>query len=73
MLETYLKEQQQQDALEKIQNIIRNTKAGITMYLNDYTKGKYNVITTISATGQLLRVAGENINEHIKIIEDAFK
>lgn len=70
MLETSIREQRQQEALEKIQNAVRNAKTIITEYLNDYVKGKYDAVTSINSTGEVLMV-GERINEHIKTIENA--
>ena len=61
MLETFVREEKQAEALEKIQNTIRNTKVGITAYLNDYVKGEYDAITTIGSTGQLLKMAGQKV------------
>lgn len=71
MLETSIREQRQQEALEKIQNAVRNAKTIIIEYLNDYVKGKYDAVTSINSTGEVLKMVGERINEHIKTIENA--
>lgn len=72
MLETAVKMEIRGEALEKIQNIVRNTKIGVTEYLNGYVKGEYDAVTSIGATGELLRMVGERINEHIQTIENTF-
>lgn len=69
MLETAMIEERRQEALEKIQNSVRNTKVIITKYLNDYVKGEYDIITTLSSTAEILKIVGEQINQHIQPIE----
>ena len=69
MLETFIREQKQQEILEKIQNIIRNAKLGITEYLNCYVKGSYDAVTSINSTGELLKMVGERIKQHLETIE----
>ena len=71
MLETAIREEKCQEALERIQNTVRNAKAIVTEYVNDYVNGKYNAATSVSVTGELLRMVGQKINEHIKTIENA--
>lgn len=72
MLETAIDMNIREEALEKIQNLVRNAKVGVTEYFNDYVKGKYDAVTSISATGELLKTIGERINEHIQTIESTF-
>ncbi len=70
MLETAMMEEIQEEALEKIQNVVRNTKVIITNYLNDYMKGKYDIITTLNSTADILKLAGEKINQHVETIKN---
>lgn len=72
MIETAMREEIQQEALEKIQNAVRNAKVIITTYLNDYVKGEYDLITTLNSTAEILKTVGENINHHVQTIERTF-
>jgi len=69
MLESAMIEERQQEALEKIQNLVRNTKVIVTNYLNDYVKGEYNIIVTLGSVATILKTVGEQIQENVKNIE----
>ena len=72
MLETVIAERKQQEALERIQNVIRNTKNGINIYLNDYVSGKNNVFLALGATVEVLKRAGERMMAKIEESGSAF-
>ncbi len=69
MLESAMIEERQQEALEKIQNLVRNTKVIVTNYLNDYVNGEYNIIVTLDSVATILKTVGEQIQGHVKNIE----